>query len=265
MSSYRGWGTPSHRAYGGGGGGWGWGYKPTPVVKQLLILNTALFLGLALLSIFDPPWAKLLVDLFGVLPVDTAFRLHLWQPVTYMFLHAGFWHLFFNMFALWMFGTPIERDWGSRRFLRYYLLTGVGAGLLNVGVSLLWGGPAATTPTIGASGAIYGLLLAFGVLYPHQPILIWFILPVPARIFVAIYGVLTLLSAMQGPGTGVSHVSHLGGMLFGLVYLRGGWLLYRGRRSYSEWKLRHAKRKFEVYMKEQDEPEERREPPRWVN
>ena len=266
MSSYRGWGTPSHRAYGGGGGGWGWGYKPTPVVKQLLILNTALFLGLVLLSIFDPPWAKLVVDLFGVLPEDTVFRFHLWQPVTYMFLHAGFWHLFFNMFALWMFGTPIERDWGSRRFLRYYFLTGIGAGLLNVAVSLLWGGPAAVTPTIGASGAIYGLLLAFGVLYPHQPILIWFILPVPARIFVAIYGVLTLLSAMQGPGTGVSHISHLGGMLFGVVYLRGGWLLYRGRRGLAEWKLRRARSKFEVYMRDQDEPpEKRREPPRWIN
>jgi membrane associated rhomboid family serine protease len=169
------------------------------------------------------------------------------------------------MFALWMFGTPIERDWGSRRFLKYYLLTGVGAGLLNVIVCLLWGGSAAATPTIGASGAIYGLLLAFGVLYPHQPILVWFILPVPARIFVAIFGVLAFLSALQGPGTGVSHVSHLGGMLFGLVYLRGGWLLYRGRRRYAEWKLGQAKRKFEVYMREQDDQEDRREPPRWIN
>jgi membrane associated rhomboid family serine protease len=264
MSSYRNWGTPSYRAYGGGGGGWAW-YKPTPVVKQLLILNTALFLGLALLSIFAPPMASAAVVLFGVVPVDTAFGLRLWQPLTYLFLHAGFWHLFFNMFALWMFGTPIERDWGSRRFLKYYLLTGVGAGLLNVIVCLLWGGSAAATPTIGASGAIYGLLLAFGVLYPHQPILVWFILPVPARIFVAIFGVLAFLSALQGPGTGVSHVSHLGGMLFGLVYLRGGWLLYRGRRRYAEWKLGQAKRKFEVYMREQDDQEDRREPPRWIN
>ncbi len=264
MSSHRSWGTPSYRAY-GGGGGWGWGYKPTPVVKQLLILNTALFLGLALLRIFAPLWWNLTVQVFGVVPVDVAFGFHLWQPVTYLFLHADFWHLFFNMFAVWMFGTPIERDWGSRRFLRYYLLTGVGAGLLNVLVCLLWGEPASTTPTIGASGAVYGLLLAFGVLFPHQPIFIWFILPVPSRIFVAIFGVVALLMALQGPGTGVSHISHLGGMLFGLIYLRGGWLLYRGRRSYAEWKLRQARRKFEVYMRDQDEPEERREPPRWIN
>ncbi len=263
MSSYRSWGRPSHGSY----GGFGWGLRPTPVVKQLLILNTAIFLLLVLLAIYARSWAAWLVYVFGVVPVDTIFRLHVWQPVTYLFLHSPdtFWHLFFNMFALWMFGTPLERDWGSRRFLRYYLLTGVGAGLLNVAVSLLWGGAAATIPTIGASGAIYGLLLAFGVLYPRQPIFIWFVLPVPAWIFVSIYGGLAFFSALQGPGTAVSHVSHLGGMLFGLIYLRGDWLYHRGQRSYNEWRLRHARQKFEVFMQEKDEEESRREPPRWVN
>ncbi len=263
MSSYRSWGRPSHGSY----GGFGWGYRPTPVVKQLLILNTAIFLLLVLLAIYARSWAAWLVYVFGVVPVDTIFRLHIWQPLTYLFLHSPdtFWHLFFNMFALWMFGTPLERDWGGRRFLRYYLLTGVGAGLLNVAVSLLWGGPAATVPTIGASGAIYGLLLAFGVLYPRQPIFIWFVLPVPAWVFVSIYGGITFLSALQGPGSGISHISHLGGMLFGLAYLRGDWLVYRGRKSYNEWRLRHARQKFEVFMQEKDEEESRREPPRWVN
>ena len=217
------------------------------------------------MSIFEPLWARAAVETFGVVPVDVAFRFHLWQPLTYLFLHSGFWHLFFNMFALWMFGTPLERDWGGRRFVRYYLLTGIGAGVLNVVVSLIWGGPAATVPTIGASGAIYGLLLAFGVLYPRQPIFIWFVLPVPAWIFVSIYGGITFLSALQGPGSNISHISHLGGMLFGLLYLRGGWLLYRGRRRYNEWRLRQAREKFEVYMQEKDEEENRHEPPRWVN
>ncbi len=261
MSSYRSWGRPSYRS----SGGFGWGYRPTPVVKQLLILNTAIFVALALLSIFAPLWARAAVELFGVVPVDTVFSLRLWQPLTYLFLHSGFWHLFFNMFALWMFGTPLERDWGSRRFLRYYLLTGIGAGALNVAVSLIWGGPAAIIPTIGASGAVYGLLMAFGLLYPRQPIFIWFVLPVPAWIFVSIYGGITFLSALQGPGSGISHISHLGGMLFGLVYLRGGWLYYRTRRHYNEWRLRQARDKFEVYMQEKDEEEGRREPPRWVN
>ena len=109
------------------------------------------------------------------------------------------------------------------------------------------------------------MLLAFGVLYPRQPIFIWFILPVPAWIFVSIYGGITFLSALQGPGSGISHISHLGGMLFGLIYLRGGWLLHRGRRRYNEWRLRQAREKFEVYMQEKDEEEGRREPPRWVN
>ncbi|HXE74526.1 MAG TPA: rhomboid family intramembrane serine protease [Candidatus Xenobia bacterium] len=262
MSSYRSWGRPSYRSY---GAGFGWGLRPTRVVKQLLILNTVLFVALALLDIFAPLWARAVVVLFGVVPIETVFSFRIWQPLTYLFLHSGFWHLFFNMFALWMFGTPLERDWGSRRFLRYYLLTGVGAGVLNVLVSLIWGGAAANIPTIGASGAIYGLLLAFGVLYPRQPIFIWFVLPVPAWIFVSIYGGVTFLSALQGPGSGISHVSHLGGMLFGLIYLRGGWLLYRGRQRYAEWKLGQAKRKFEVYMREQDEQEDRREPPGWVN
>src|SRR3972149_3912126 len=133
-------------------------------------------------------------------------------------------HLFWNMLGLWMFGSALERDWGGRRFLRYYLLTGVGAGLLNVAVSLLWGGPAATVPTLGASGSVLGVLLAFGVLYPNAPILIMFVLPVPARIVVIVYGALTVLMVMKGPGAGISHISHLGGMLIGLGYLRGGGL-----------------------------------------
>jgi membrane associated rhomboid family serine protease len=155
-------------------------------------------------------------------------------------------HIFFNMFGLWMFGTPLERSWGGHRFLRYYLLTGVGAGLLNVAVSLFWGGQAATIPTIGASGAIYGILLAFGLLFPHTPILIWFLFPVPARIFVAIFGALAFLSALQGPGSGVSHISHLGGMVFGFLYLRGGLRgLYRSVLGlYVDWRWKRARRKF---------------------
>ena len=260
MSSYRGWGGPSYRNYGG------IGYGLTPVVKKLIIINAVVFFGLAVLGVFWPSQAKALVTLLGVVPRDVVFGLHLWQPFTYLFLHGGVLHLFFNMFALWMFGGPLERDWGSRRFLRYYLLTGVGAGLLNVAVSLLWGGTAATAVTIGASGAVYGILLAFGLLYPHQPILIWFLFPVPARIFVLFFGALTFVSALQGPGSGVSHVSHLGGMLFGFFALRGGWLYYHARRRYSDWRMKHLRRKFDLYMREQDEVEPgTRRPDRWVN
>jgi len=260
----RGWGGPSYRAFGGGGGG-GISFGPplTPVIKKLILINTGVFLALALLNIFARPLFQTAVFLLGEVPHDTVFRFRLWQPLTYLFLHVDFLHVFFNMFGLWMFGAQIERDWGSRRFLRYYLLTGVGAGVLNVAVSLLWGGPAATVPTIGASGAIYGLLLAFGLLYPHQPVFILFLFPVPARISVLIYGTLTFLSALQGPGSGVSHVSHLGGMLLGLVYLRGGWLYYRIRYRYANWRMKQARRKFEVYMQEKDKEEQHHK--EWIN
>lgn len=265
MSSYRGWGTPSYRAY-GGGSSWSFGPRLTPVVKKLVYANVGVFFAFALLKIFARPLAAALLHLFAVVPRDVVFSFHFWQPVTYLFLHGGFWHLFFNMFALWMFGAPLERDWGSRRFLHYYLLTGVGAAVVNVAASLYWGGAAAVTPTVGASGAIYGILLAFGLLYPTQPIYIWFVLPVPARIFVLIFGVLAFLSALEGPGTGVSHVSHLGGMLIGLIYLRAGWVYFRARNRYRDWRLRHLRSKFEVYTREYDKPDaERRPHDRWIH
>lgn len=265
MSSFRRWGRPSYKTY-GGYSGFGYGYGLTPVVKKLILANAIIFFALALVRVFSPPLYVNSILLLGLVPRETVFSLRLWQPLTYLFLHAGFLHVFFNMFGLWMFGSPLERDWGSRRFLRYYLLTGVGAGFLNVGVSLLWGGAAASIPTIGASGAIYALLLAYGVLYPHQPIFIWFLFPVPARIFVLIFGALAFLSALQEPGSGVSHVSHLGGMVFGLGYLRGGWLYRRARYRYSDWRLKQAKRKFEVYMRQEDEGDPTRRPPRqWIN
>jgi hypothetical protein len=165
-----GWGGPSYRSY--GGGGMSFGYGLTPVVKKLIIANAVLFVLTTLLGLFlyyavvedgeilfAPTrsleaarqfaqqnggdviaYRKLQDDFFrwfGVVPRDTAFGFRFWQPFTYLFLHATFWHLFFNMFALWMFGTPLERSWGGHRFLRYYLFTGVGAGLLNIAVSLL--------------------------------------------------------------------------------------------------------------------------------
>ncbi|MBI2956215.1 MAG: rhomboid family intramembrane serine protease [Acidobacteria bacterium] len=261
-SGYRGgWGGPSYRTYGGG-----FGYALTPAVKKLLILNGAAFFALALLRIFSPADAVTAVRLLGLVPRDVVFSFFFWQPLTYLFLHSGFLHIFFNMFALWMFGTPLERDWGSRRFLRYYFLTGIGAGLLNVVVGLLWGGAAAIVPTIGASGAIYGLLLAFGLLYPRAPIFLWFLFPVPARVFVLIFGALAFLSALEGPGARVNHVAHLGGMLVGFFFLRGNSLYHRGLNRYADWRMRHLRRKFEVYMRQQDEQERRTgHPDQWVN
>lgn len=176
-------------------------------VKYLLIANTAIFL---FQELFRIEWQVLL----GLTPV-LLWKGYIWQPVTYMFLHAGFFHLLFNMFVLWMFGSALESTWGTRRFLKFYFICGVGAGLLNALVT-----PGSPIPTVGSSGAIYGLLLAFGILFPNQLIYIWGIFPVKAKHFVVFIGIIELMSAMSTSESKIAHFAHLGGMLFGLVYLK---------------------------------------------
>ena len=148
-----------------------------------------------------------------------------WQLVSYGFLHGGFGHLFFNMFALYMFGLPIERAWGTRRFLIFYFVCMIGAGLVQLLVAAIAG---EVYPTIGASGAVFGLLLAFGMMYPNSTIML-LIPPVPmkAKYFVVGYGLLTLFFGMTGTMAGVAHFAHLGGMLFGF-----GLILFWGRQDF---------------------------------
>ena len=179
---------------------------------------------------------------FGLVPREALFGLRVWQPVTYLFLHGGLWHLLFNMLALWMFGAALQWEWGIRRFLVYYFLTGIGAGLVSIAFT-----PVSMDPTIGASGAIYGLLLAFGVLYPNRPIFIYGVFPVRAKWLVIAVGVLTLWASWMSTGGGIAHIAHLGGMAFGYVYLKRLWRvdeLYRKLR----WKLR--RRRFRVVRKD---------------
>ena len=155
--------------------------------------------------------------------LDTGFGI--WQLVSYGFLHGGLAHLFFNMFALYMFGMPIERAWGTRRFLQYYFVCMIGAGLVQLLVAHLAG---EIYPTIGASGAVFGLLLAFGVMYPNARIML-LIPPIPmkAKWFVIVFGLLTLVFGMAGIMPRIAHFAHLGGMLFG-----GAMILYWGRQDY---------------------------------
>ncbi len=140
-----------------------------------------------------------------------------WQLVSYGFLHGNFAHLFFNMFALYMFGLPIERAWGTRRFLIYYFVCMIGAGLVQLTVAAVTGGFYAT---IGASGAVFGLLLAFGMMYPNATIML-LIPPIPlkAKWFVIGYGILTLFLGVTGTMAGIAHFAHLGGMLFGFALI----------------------------------------------
>lgn len=231
--------------------GYSSGFFP-PGVKWLLIANTALFVIYFFLARteFGP-----LFRVFALTPAAVLHHFAIWQLVTYMFLHDpfGFGHILFNMLALWMFGRDLESTWGTRRFLNYYFICGIGAAICDVVVSGIAGNY--QTSTIGASGAIYGLLLAFGLLYPDRTVLFSFLFPIKAKYFVMIMGAIAFMSSVGSSGSGISHVAHLGGMLFGYFYLRGRFAtvdISGIRRRYETWKIRRARRKFEVYMKKKN-------------
>jgi len=229
----------------------------TWVVRNLIIITAATFL-LTYLPAVMFGW-NLPFTLFGLRPFDVAHRFFFWQPFTYLFLHGGFFHIIFNLFALWMFGSDLERLWGPRRFLFYFFLTGVGAALFDVALQ-----SSASTTTIGNSGAVYGVLLAYGMIYPNRPIYLWMLIPVKAKWFVLIMGLIEFTSSFTNPGSQVSHIAHLGGMLFGFLYLRGGSLPYRLQLRYHEWRRAHLRKRFEVYMQDH-EREKKDDAGRWIN
>ena len=175
----------------------------------------------------------------------------LWQLVTYMFLHGGIFHIVFNMLALWMFGAELERMWGTRYFLKFYLATGIGAGVLTVLFSLLPLGFARQLQyanVIGASGAIYGLLLAYALYFPDRPIYMYFVFPIPAKIFVAIMGGIAFLSSLSEAG-GVANATHLGGLLVGYVFLKSARMdpIAELKYRFYKWKINRVRKKFDVY------------------
>src|SRR3954451_2071606 len=189
----------------------------TPAVRILLWVN----IGMYLLSL----GYSRINEWLGLSPQQVIEHRWIWQPVTYMFLHAANpTHILFNMLILWMFGVELERMWRTNYFVKVYAITGVGAGLISILVSLL---PfAATRGTydaniIGASGALYGLLLAFALYYPNRPILMFFFFPVPAKYFVAILGAVAFITSAEGSGS-VAATTHLGGLLVAYIYLQGG-------------------------------------------
>jgi len=188
---------------------------------------------------------------FGLRPADIFGKLHVWQPITYMFLHAGIFHILFNMLALWMFGVELERMWGSRFFVQYYFVCGVGAALTTALLSFLpgsFGQQLYYSLTIGASGAVYGVLLAYALYFPSRPIYMYFVFPIPAKYFVAIIGAISLLSSMSAGG-GIAHTTHLGGLVAGYLYLKGGriHLLSELKYRYLKWRINRMRRKFDVY------------------
>ena len=183
------------------------GYGLTPVIKKLIILMAALFFLQGVVS-------SEITFYLGLVPLLVWKKFFLWQLVTYIFLHGGISHILFNLLALWMFGGELESYWGSGKFLRYFLFCGIGAGLCTVVFS-----PYQFIPVVGASGAIYGILLAFGWLFPNRLIYVYFLVPIPAKYFVIIFGLIELYASTQGTGGGVAHLTHLGGLIFGILYM----------------------------------------------
>lgn len=188
---------------------------------------------------------------FGLSPIDVVGSLRIWQLATYMFLHGGVFHILFNMLTLWMFGTEIERRMGTRAFLKFYFVTGIGAGALTVLFSLLPLGIAADlyrSIIIGASGAVYGLLLAYALYFPDRPIYMYFVFPIPAKYFVLIMGVLAFYASLA-EHSGVANATHLGGLLVAYLYLTGGRMhpLAELKYRYTKWKIMRMRSKFDVY------------------
>ncbi len=245
MSYYR---QPPNRVYGTAA----IGLPPlTPVVKALLILCCTVWVA-QLIAQWAMGGAKMIFVL-GIVP-GLVVRGYVWQPFTYMFLHstASPWHLVFNMLVLYMFGGDLERHWGGKRFLRYYLVCGVGAGIFVTLAGLLFGRTA--VPTIGASGAIYGLILAFGIVFAERIVLFMMFFPMKARTMSWILFGVTFFFSVDSQSSGVSHIAHLGGGIVGYLYLKRVWNV---REFYRElrWKLR--RRKFRV-MPPRDED-------RWIH
>lgn len=250
-------------AYAEGGGGrfyrpgmfGGFSFFP-PVIKALLVSNILIWL---IIGVFLPLFTFRGVPIFAIFseylalwPLGTNFWP--WQLVTYMFMHGGFGHLFFNMLALWMFGMELESSWGSRKFLLFYLVCGIGAGIANLLIAPLFGQAA---PTVGASGAVFGVLLAFGLLYPDRPIYLYFLLPIKAKYFIAGYIGLELFYGVTGTSDGIAHVAHLGGAAVGFLFILIDRGLLPGRGLFEVFRGFRIGRKVEAGTGRRETPEVR--------
>jgi len=189
-----------------------------PVIKNLLIINVAVFFLQMLASnlmVGGRPLGLVLNMWFALNPIGDGYNFQIWQLVTYQFMHAGFSHIFFNMFILWMFGMEVENIWGSKRFLYFYLICGIAAGLAQLFISPLFSSPAIT---IGASGAIFGVMIAFGMLFPDRYIFLYFLIPIKAKYLIGFLFVLELFW-IGDAGSNVAHLAHLGGAIAGFLFI----------------------------------------------
>lgn len=185
-----------------------YGNESRKVVPTLILINIIVF-------IVQQIFYDYFIYYFSLIPLLVTKKFFIWQFFTHMFLHGNFFHLFFNMFALFIFGINLESIWGSKKFLSYYIVSGLGGGLLHYIIN-----PFSPIPSIGASGAIYGILLAYGLTFPESILYINFFIPVKAKYAVIIFGVMELLFGLSRASSGIAHFAHLGGLLTGLLYLK---------------------------------------------
>jgi len=231
-----------------GGGSVTIGIPPvTPMLRWIIIVNALLFLPMQLSGV-----REFLMNWFALTPGNVLSGF-VWQIGTYMGLHAGLGHIFFNMLLLWMFGGELERLWGPRPFLRYYLVCGIGGGIA-IFLQGLFRDPG--IPTLGASGALYGMIMAYGVLFAERRVLFMMMFPMKARTFAMIFFFFALYYNFAADSDGVSHIGHLGGALTGLIYLKRAW---RIDKLYKQIRWRIQRRRFKVMMGENDDRD------RWIH
>ena len=182
----------------------------TDAIKFIISINFLIFILQYLSGMEDE-----LFTIFGIVPSKTFGELMLWQPFTYLFFHGGIWHVLINMFVLWMFGSELEKFWGKKEFLRFFFITGIGSGLITILFSL-----SSTNPVVGASGAIYGVLLAYGLLFPNRLVYLYFLIPIKVKYLVMLIGAIAFFSSLNPGNSNISHLTHLSGMVIGFIYLR---------------------------------------------
>jgi membrane associated rhomboid family serine protease len=232
-------------------------------VKWLLIATTAISVLSIIVSATRADFS--IAALLALVPARVVQRFAIWELATYLFVHAGIFHILWNMLALWMFGAELERAWGTRRFVRFYFACGILAGVAVIAAAYLFGG--AYVPVVGSSGAVFGILVAYAVLFPNQTMLFSFLIPMKTKYFVMIIGAVVLIESYMS----VSARQAASEAVVCLAGLVAGYLILRGRNlrgtvtapvlaSYKDWKMRRARKKFEVYLRKKDKNRDR-----WVH
>lgn len=182
--------------------------RMSPGVKNIILANIAVF-------VFSTLGGNSFYEHFGLVPRLVVEQRWLWQPLTYLFVHGGFFHIFFNVFMLWMFGMPVEAQWGTREFIKFYFICGLGVAAVTIAI-----GPHSSVPLIGASGAIYGLLVAFAMIYPDSVVYLYFLIPIKAAHMALLCGLVEFFAMTTDGNQGVARFAHLAGMVVGYIYIR---------------------------------------------